>query len=235
MAGILYGVGVGPGDPELITIKAVNIINKADIIIAPKTEKKNESIALGIASKYINNNTKIVFQVFPMTKDETEINKTVNNNAEEIKEFLKNDKVVVFLTLGDPMLYSTYIYIYKLLKDEYNIVTIPGITSFSDIAARTGFPLAEKDEILKIIPATTDINVIESNLEDYPCNLVLMKVYKNAKELINKLELKGCINKFVMATNSGLKDEKIVYSPDEIKNTPKKYLSTILAKKDNKI
>ena len=116
-AGTFYGVGVGPGDPELLTVKAINAIKKVDVIIAPKTEKKEGSVALSIAKPYLRSDVEIVYQTFPMVKGFEDFHKIFENNKREIIKFLNDGKDVAFLTLGDPMFFSTYIYIFRLLKD----------------------------------------------------------------------------------------------------------------------
>ena len=116
MAGKLFGIGVGPGDPELLTVKAINAIKQLDVIIAPKTEKKDGSVALNIASQYIKPETEIVYQVFPMTVGFAEDDTAWQSNKQEILELLQAGKNVGFLTLGDPMFYSTYIYVYLTLR-----------------------------------------------------------------------------------------------------------------------
>lgn len=117
MAGTFYGIGVGPGDPELLTMKAIKAIEKADVLIAPKTEKKDGSVALSIAKPYLKDDIEIVYQVFPMVVN-FETTDAWQKNKEEILALLQAGKNVVFLTLGDPMFYSTYIYVYRLLAKE---------------------------------------------------------------------------------------------------------------------
>ena len=131
MNGKVFGVGVGPGDSELLTVKAVNAIKGADVIIAPRTEKKEGSVALDIARCYIGENTEIVYQIYPMVKGFSEDTSAWEKNKAEIMAMLEQGKQVVFLTLGDPMFYSTYIYVYNRLKEAgANIETIPGIPAF---------------------------------------------------------------------------------------------------------
>ena len=115
MSGIFYGIGVGPGDPELLTVKAINAIKEVDIIIAPKTEKKEDSVALSIARPYLRDDVEIVKQVFPMVVNFEKSPEAWENNKNEILALLKAGKKVAFLTLGDPMFYSTYIYVFRLL------------------------------------------------------------------------------------------------------------------------
>ena len=119
MSGIFYGIGVGPGDPELLTMKAIHVMEKVDVLIAPKTEKKDGSVALSIARPYLRPDIEIVYQVFPMVKGFAENSIGAwEQNKQEILSLLKAGKNVAFLTLGDPMFYSTYIYIYRLLEHE---------------------------------------------------------------------------------------------------------------------
>ena len=137
MQGKVFGIGVGPGDPELLTVKAVEAIKRADVIIAPRTEKKEGSVALNIAKRYIGEATEIVYQVYPMVTGFAADTSAWDKNKAEIMDMLAQGKQVVFLTLGDPMIYSTYIYIYNRLKAAgADITTIPGIPAFCAIAKR---------------------------------------------------------------------------------------------------
>ena len=114
--GTFYGIGVGPGDPELLTVKAINALKKIEVLIAPKTEKKSDSVALSIAQPYLKSSVEIIYQTFPMVKDFAEEKEVFAANKEEILRELRGGKNVGFATLGDPMFYSTYIYIFKLLE-----------------------------------------------------------------------------------------------------------------------
>lgn len=109
--GKLYGIGVGPGDSKLLTVKAVEAIQSADMIITPKTEKKEGSVAFNIAKPYISDKTAILPMVFQMNTDMAAVEKQWEENRKIIAEKLDEGKNLVFLTLGDPMLYSTYMYI----------------------------------------------------------------------------------------------------------------------------
>lgn len=238
MSGILYGVGVGPGDPELLTLKAVNAIKQADIIIAPKTEKKEESSALSIARAHINPKAQIVYQVFPMLVENAENQPTIlqswNKNKDQILEFLQAGQKVAFLTLGDPMLYSTYMYVFKLLEGcEFPIITIPGITSFCAIASELGIPLAEKKEILSIVPATAEQEILEKTIKNSD-NLALMKVYKNFDQILKLLEESDHLDNAFMISKYGLEGEKIFHDLKNIQPQAINYLSTIIAKRDKK-
>lgn len=231
MSGIFYGIGVGPGDPELLTVKAIHAIEKVDVLIAPKTEKKDGSVALSIAKPYLKKDVEIVYQVFPMVKGFAENNTAAwEENKREILELLKAGKNVAFLTLGDPMFYSTYIYVYRLLEHEdITIETIPGVPAFAAIASLVGQPIVEGDDILAIIPATAALEKVNNALK-VADNAVLMKVYKNHTEIIDMLSANNMADEAVLVSRAGLDDERIVR--DVVKNKEEKlnYLSTILTR-----
>lgn len=231
MSGIFYGVGVGPGDPELLTLKAVKVIEAADVIIAPKTEKKEDSTALSIARPYLKDSVEILSLVFPMVNDVDTLTQAWESNKVAILAELQAGKKVVFLTLGDPMFYSTYMYIYRLLKDSgFGIETVPGVPAFCAIGSQLGQPLAEGTDVLSIIPATMEEEDMDKilSLSD---NVVLMKVYKNFKDVVEKLNQHGYGDNSVMISKCGLPDEQISYNLTEVDPTKVNYLTTILAKK----
>ena len=225
--GNFYGVGVGPGDPELLTIKAVNAIKAADVIIAPKTEKKDGSVALTIAQPYISD-AEIIFQTFPMIKNFEESKEIFEENANQILEFLRRGKNVTFLTLGDPMFYSTYIYVYKLLKNGgAKVTTIPGVPAFLAIASYVERPAAYGNDILTIIPATATKEKILAALKTSDA-AVLMKVYKNFSEVVDLLDAESMAENAMLISRCGLDDEKIFENIREHKDDNLNYLSTIL-------
>lgn len=231
MAGKLFGIGVGPGDPELLTVKAINAIKQLDVIIAPKTEKKDGSVALNIASQYIKPETEIVYQVFPMTVGFAEDDTAWQSNKQEILELLQAGKNVGFLTLGDPMFYSTYIYVFRLLQHEaVEIETIPGIPAFCAIGSATNTPIVEGDSILSIIPANMPEDRVWSALKTCD-NAVLMKVYKNSDAVIDMLAEEGLAKQAVLASRCGLDDEVIIRDISGEKGRKLNYLSTILTRR----
>ena len=231
MAGKLFGIGVGPGDPELLTVKAINAIKQLDVIIAPKTEKKDGSVALNIASQYIKPETEIVYQVFPMTVGFAEDDTVWQSNKQEILELLQAGKNVGFLTLGDPMFYSTYIYVFRLLQHEaVEIETIPGIPAFCAIGSATNTPIVEGDSILSIIPANMPEDRVRSALKTCD-NAVLMKVYKNSDAVIDMLAEEGLAKQAVLASRCGLDDEVIIRDISGEKGRKLNYLSTILTRR----
>ncbi|WP_026765910.1 precorrin-2 C(20)-methyltransferase [Selenomonas ruminantium] len=232
MSGIFYGIGVGPGDPELLTVKAIKAIEKVDVLIAPKTEKKDGSVALTVAKPYLKKDVEIVYQVFPMVKGFAENSTDAwESNKQEILELLRAGKNVAFLTIGDPMFYSTYIYVFRLLENEgVDIQTIPGIPAFAAIGSQLGYPIVEGDDVLSIIPATASPEKVEKAMQAAD-NVVLMKVYKNFEEVADMLDKNEMAEQAVLVSRAGLDDEKIIYNVLAHKKDKLNYLSTILTRK----
>lgn len=229
--GIFYGIGVGPGDPELLTVKAINAIKISEVIIAPKTEKKSDSLALQIATPYLRADVQIVYQTFPMVKDFETSPEIFESNVSEILSYLNAAKNVGFLTLGDPMFFSTYIYIFKLLKKSaVQIETVAGVPAFLAIAAKLGYPVAYGNEMLSIIPATADAAKISAALKNSD-DAVIMKVYKNFGEVAEILNAENLSENAVLVSRCGLEDEKIISDIDACKNEKLNYLSTILTRR----
>ena len=138
--GKLYGIGVGPGDTELLTLKAARILKTVPVVFTPKSSKEKESIALSIVKPILKerNDYKrlmLVTPIFPMIEDKEELEKIWTSASEMIAQYLNSGRDVAFITLGDPSVFSTYAYVQKRLIDDYEIETVPGITSFTACAA----------------------------------------------------------------------------------------------------
>jgi precorrin-2 C(20)-methyltransferase len=232
--GKLYGIGVGPGDSKLMTVKAVELLQSADMIITPKTEKKDGSVAFHIASPYIPKTAEILPMVFQMNTDMAAVERQWEENRKIITEKLDEGKNLVFLTLGDPMLYSTYMYIFRAFEGtEYEAETIPGIPAFLGIASYIGMPVAEWEENVLIIPATASPEKIDRALAAAD-HAVIMKVYKNWGYIQSELRKHHMIKKAVMVSRAGLPDEIIQRDLDSLPADYKpNYLSTILTKRDD--
>lgn len=228
MAGVLYGVGVGPGDADLITMKAVKIIKQVDVIIVPKAVDKH-STALSIAKNYISEGTKVLELVFPMTYNPEKLSETLLQNKNIVSQLLDQNNKVAFLTLGDPMLYSTFIYLQRLLKDDYEIVVVPGITSFCAISSAAQYPLAEGNEPLCIIPGNANKKQLKKLLECCD-NVVLMKVSRNYKQIIDQLNENQMLDRAVLVSRCGMDGEIITTDLEGLAEQNINYFSTIIAK-----
>ena len=231
MQGTFYGIGVGPGDPDLLTMKAIKVIHEADVIIAPKSEKKGDSTALTIATPHLKPGAEVLHMVFPMVYQPEALTGAWAENRRVLGELLDAGKNVAFLTLGDPMFYSTYIYVFELLQGcGHPIETIPGITAFCAIASHHGMPIVEGDDVLSVVPATISPEKMEQVMQ-VSDRLVLMKISKNFPELCNKLQQHGFAEHALMVSKCGHPDEQV---HEDVCHAPQEavtYLSTILTRK----
>ncbi len=225
MRGIAYGVGVGPGDPELMTLKAVRLIRENDVIALPGREPK-ETAAYRIAEAVVPEiaEKELIPVYMPMVKDRELIDREHREAALMLEEILDRGKNVVYLTLGDPTVYCTFSYIQHYLEaDGYPVELVSGVTSFCAAAARLNLPLVEWDEHLHVVPA---VHKLEETL-DRPGNYVLMKSasqMKRVKEILRQSGRKVC-----MVENCGMAEEKIYRGVDEIPDDSG-YFSLIIAK-----
>ena len=229
-----YGIGTGPGDSSLLTIKAVETLQNLDTLYTPEAKKGGDSLALSIVKKYLPEDLEIKSRHFPMSNDSFEKIQVWNDVSSEIVSDVKDGKDVGFITLGDPMIYSTYVYVMERLLDEIEVETIPGISSFSNIASNQNFPLVMDTDPLIVIPCTMEEEKIDAALQTYDC-LVLMKVYKNFKEIVQKLEKYDLIDSAILVSNSS-QDREVVYKDLRDIHLQEKisYFSTILVNKNNK-
>ena len=231
MRGTFYGIGVGPGDPELLTVKAIKAMEQADVLIAPKTEKKEGSVALEIARPHLKKDIEIVYQVFPMVKDFAADTGAWEANKAEILELLNVGKNVAFLTLGDPMFYSTYIYVFRLLEHEdVDIITIPGVPAFAAIGSQIGRPIVEGNDVLAVIPATADKKHLEEVMA-VAGSAVIMKVYRNYAEMVDLLKRNDMAKDAVLVSRAGLDGERIIHDLEAHADEKLNYLSTILTRR----
>jgi precorrin-2/cobalt-factor-2 C20-methyltransferase len=230
--GKLYGVGVGPGDPELITVKAVRVIKAADIIFTAASSKNSYSLAVEIAGPYISASTRIKTLGFPMTKDEAQVEAAWTNNTKEIAQCLEKGLTVVFLTLGDPITYSTFGYILKKMKQIMpmaQIETIPGITSFHAASARLNRILVEGEESLLVTSGAFGGSQIR-NIQQVE-NIAIVKAYKNIKDINSALKEAGMHKNGVAVSHCGRKKEKVFHNLDDLETRAPDYWTLILASK----
>lgn len=223
MAGRLYGIGVGPGDPELMTLKAARVIRESDVIAVPG-KRPQESVAYLIAAGAVPEIDKkeLIAVEMPMTKEEAVLRQSHQDGAKQVMEYLEAGKQVAFLTLGDVSIYSTYMYIHHLVEEAgFETSLVSGIPSFCAAAARLGISLAEKAQMLHIIPASYPI---EEALA-LPGTKVFMKSGKQIGSVKRILLEQGC--RAVMVENCGMSNEKIYRSVSDF-NEEAGYYSLII-------
>lgn len=250
--GVLYGIGVGPGDPELMTLKAINTIKACDIIAIPAVSKE-ECYAYRIVQAVLPEIEKkqIMCTSFPMIKDKEKLTISHNKIYSDIVSELEAGKNVAMLTIGDPSVYSTYMYIHKrVMQAGFTAVMISGVPSFCAAAARLGISLGEMMDEIHIIPASYDVR----DTMGYGGTCVYMKSGKKLAELIEMLRTtdgsdtktdeeadmclsdvnsKGGIRKKKMTvygvTNCGMESERVYRGLDELTEA-KGYLTIVIVK-----
>ncbi len=228
MAGKLYGVGVGPGDPELLTVKALRLIRENPVIAVPGNDIRGSVAYQIVKGVYEKLDEKTLVPVaMPMTKDRAVLEANHAKAAADVEGFLKEGKNVVFLTLGDPTVYSTYLYVHKrILEMGYEAEIVSGITSFCAVAARLNMGLVEMAQPLHVIPATYRAEEMDEILK-LPGTKVLMKTGRKMKEVRESILRSG--QKAVMIENCGMPGEKIYGSAGEIPESAG-YYSLIIVK-----
>jgi len=205
MKGKLFGIGVGPGDPELLTVRAIRAMKECGVIAMPDSGDEKRT-AFDIAREHLAEKS-ILPLALPMTRDPEELRKKREQAADLICEKLAEGKDVGFLTLGDPTVYSTYSYLHKLVVGRgYTASIIPGVTSFCAAAAALGQPLCEGGEPLHIIPALYgDLD----NALSLSGTKVLMKSGKKLGDAIALMREKNLSAS--MVERVGMKGERLIH------------------------
>lgn len=239
MLGKLYVIGVGPGDPELLTLKAVRILKDISCICVPKGKEEGSSIALSIVEKALNLDGKeIIDAYFPMkktkghNKDNCELDTKWQETVESVYSKLNKGFNVAFITIGDPTIYSTFFYLYdKILElnPEISVEIIPGVSSINTAAARASLSLSLADEKIAILPATYMDNIKEI-LEKFD-TIVLMKVHRVFNKIIDMLNDMNLIDKAVYISKAGMNGERIFKNITDIREDDLNYFSVLIIKK----
>lgn len=226
--GKLFGIGVGPGDPELLTVKAVKILENVGVICSPRSAESKPSLALSIVQPVLSNRDseeyEVLDPVFPMIEDNKELGAYWDHAAELITNKLDQGKDVAFITLGDPTIYSTFSYVASRVSSSgFEMEIIPGVTSFTGCASTAGISLAEKDEIIVIVPKIDDR--LERILE-YGDTFIIMKTSRHSDALEKMVNKDKREKKVISVQNCTMPDENVFegFSKD------KKYLSTTIVK-----
>ncbi|OAA91207.1 Cobalt-precorrin-2 C(20)-methyltransferase [Clostridium ljungdahlii] len=220
--GTLYGIGVGPGDEELLTLKAVNVIKKCEVIVAPSAKDGDRSIAFDTAKNFVDESKEVIIKHFPMGGKEQE--GKIFEAFKTIEERLNEGKNVAFLTIGDPFVYSTYIYLLDHIKNKgYKTETVPGITSFCAAASLAGQSIVIGDERVLILPASQVDKITDEKF------VVIMKVYKKEENVLNVLEKKGF--KYVCVKRAYREGQEVLKNREDILKS-RDYMSLIIAQRD---
>lgn len=201
MSGVLYVLGLGPGDPELITLKAARIIQSASHLAYPTIED-SESFAARIAADHIPKTAKHIPILIPMSVERAPAQKAYDIGAEAISKVLSTGQDVVLLCEGDPLFYGSAMYLIARLSDQFQIEIVPGVTSVTACAARLQTPLAAREEALSIIPATLSKEALKDKIAASN-SVAIMKIGRHlskVKDVLAELNLTNAAQYIERAT-----------------------------------
>lgn len=230
--GKLYGIGVGPGDPELIPLKSIRILKSVDIVFAASSSKNDYSIALGIARPHLNEDTTVIRLPCPMIADIEKKRQAWQKNAKIVIKYLNQGKNAAFITMGDPLTYSTYGYLIKEVKrlsPDTVINTIPGITSYQAAAALANIPLTEGEESLLILSGARGGDHLR-NLIGKVNNIILLKAYRNMEDIYSAIEEIDLVDKTTGVIRCGLDGEELVTDIRKMINKKPHYFTVLMIK-----
>ncbi len=233
ITGKLYGVGIGPGDPKLLTVKAREILDMVDTVFVPKAKDDGRSYARSIIEKAVSKPKNFIELTFPMTKDQKKLNACWLRAAQGIVKELKKEKTAAFVTIGDPFIYSTYIYLLETLRSNFpgiEVETVPGVTAFNAAAASSGLPLVKGDEKLAILPVTNNLNKLRKTLREFD-TVVLMKIGLKLDRVICLLREMKLTKSAILVSHAGRANEKIIRDLSSLQDKKLGYLSVIIVKK----
>ncbi|MFD8818538.1 precorrin-2 C(20)-methyltransferase [Streptomyces sp. NPDC059627] len=227
----LIGVGVGPGDPELVTVKGVNALRAADVVVVPVMDSGERGRAEATVLHYVGEE-KVVRVVFALNErsDRGRREAAWDAAGARVAELLRGHGTVAFATIGDPNVYSTFTYLAQTiagLVPGVAVETVPGITAMQDLAARSGAVLTEGTEPLTLVPVTAGAEVLKEALSG-PGTVVAYKFGRQAGAVVAALRETGRVDDAVWGSALGLAEESIRPAA-ELDGSPLPYLSTLIA------
>lgn len=231
MSATIYALGIGPGDPELITRKAERILRSVDVVCAPTGQAEAASFALSIVEPYLDRSRQLIIeQVFPMKKEEADLLPFWCEAAATVAAHVRAGRSVAFITIGDPYLYSTFLYLNQILKADYPdlpVEVVPGISSVFAAAAAAGVPLGMGADRIAILPATYESAGLRQTLRDYE-TVVLMKAHRRFEQIYALLEETGRLDEAVYVRRVGSVNQEVVSDLRTLVGQPLDYLSLII-------
>ena len=238
----LTAVGLGPGDPELITLKGLRAIEAASLIFTPRSQDGEQSLALRIAQPWLRpERQQVVELALPMTRNPAQLVAAWQAAADQIAHSLaasgQENPRGVYLLLGDPLLYGTFTYIWGELAARHpyiGIEIVPGVTSFAAAAARAQFLLSATSDRVAILPASyeTDVAELRRLLADYE-TVILLKVGPVLPQMLAAVEELGLLDSTLYAERVGMPEELIVVGPEvrALHNQRRPYLSLLIVRR----
>ncbi|XPV75698.1 MAG: precorrin-2 C(20)-methyltransferase [Desulfovibrio sp.] len=232
MKGTLYGLGVGPGNSDLVPIGAVRKLAEVDVVFAASSPKNDFSHALNVVDEFLPDGVDVRYLDFPMTRDQAVLEAAWNENARMVLEVLDAGKDAAFITIGDSLLFSTWSYLMATVKEHdenAQLVSFSGVPAYHAAASCLNLPLVEGSETLLVFPGVKDLEhfVEMGNSVD---TLVVMKAYKNFDQLLDAVSQMKGKHRVIAASNVGLKNEAIVEDAFTLRGTKMPYLTMLIVK-----
>lgn len=228
MNGTLYGVGVGPGDPELLTLKAVRLLGTAPVIAYPAPET-GDSLARAIAAPHIPEGRHEIIIRTPMVAGNFPANDVYDHYAREISDRLEQGQDVAVLCEGDPFLFGSFMYIFERLSERFTVEVVPGVSSLGACAAAAGTPLVSRNQVLSIVPAPLPEDILKSRIDaaDAVC---IMKVGRHLDKVCRVIASLGLSSSAHYVEHASMSDQKVCLL-SELSNAKAPYFSMILIRK----
>jgi len=226
----LYGVGVGPGDPELLTLKAVRVLGEAVHVFVASSSRNDHSLALRVAEAHLKKGVPVERLPFPMTRERRLLEEAWETNARRVAEVLSRREPVVFLTMGDPALFSTFGHLARRVREilpEAEIEMVPGITAAQAAAARLRILLAEGEGAFAIASALAEEATLRKLATEFPA-FALYKVYRRAGEVLRIIEDLGRLDETRAVSFCGFPEEKVYADPRDLLTSTPPYFTLLL-------
>ncbi|GCF95209.1 precorrin-2 C(20)-methyltransferase [Enterococcus florum] len=230
-----YGIGTGPGASDLLTVRGKRVLETVDCLYTPEPKKGGKSLALQIVSPYLRADLVIKQRHFPMVNDWKQKRIAWDQIAEEIINDVKEGLNVAFITLGDPMVYSTYSYLLERIMGTIETETVPGISSFCQISNSLQVPLVIDEESYAVLPATADELIIRQALTHFS-TVVLMKVSIALPKILGLLREHDLTEKTVMVSDASMEGSRIQWDVLEVEEDTKlSYFTTMIVYKNRNL
>jgi len=228
MSGRLVGVGVGPGDPELLTVKGLRVLREADAVFVPVADTGEVGRAEATVREYLDGE-RITRLLFALSDDPEARERNWTNAANEVSKHLGNGETCAFATIGDPNVYSTFTYLARAIREiepHVEVETVPGITAMQDLASRSGTVLLEGDGRLALLPFTAGEESLREALAGFE-TVVCYKGGSRLGEVLRVAEEEGRLEGTVYGARLGIEGEQIVQA-QEMAGREGTYLSTVV-------
>ncbi len=229
--GMFYGVGIGPGDPQYLTVRAVDVLRSVDVIFTVISQNAKDSVSQRVVES-LSPRGEIRLLTFSMSRDNNTRFAKVEANAQEIIDVLCMGKSCAFATLGDTLTYSTFGYILEILRKaipDMALEVVPGISSFATLAAKSQTVLVENGEMLRVIPSFKS-EMAETLTFPPKSTTILLKTYRSRKALLERLRREKDI-RVIYGEHLAMESQVILHDLDDVAERKEEYLSLMMVKK----